>query len=194
MFYIPSYLKHSRHAEKLEEKHKSRPKTQRDGSTRQSTGTGTLSRSGSGMSLHKMVPSHRGMTYDIQEKFLGFGEEVLAPLPSRWSSHDKAHDLELNADGLEIHFPGFSSPQKPVTGDEAATLRADHPVPRACGVYYFEITVLKIGKDSYVQSNKTSSLIRADIQQPYRHRFQQSESCFEPAARLGTRLLGISRG
>lgn len=144
-FYIPSYLKYSRHAEKLEEKHKTRVKAQRDGTGRQSNG-GALSRSSSGINIHKIVPSHRGMTYDIQEKFVGYGEEVLAPLPSRWSSHAKCPGLEISLDGFEVTYV---NPTKNASSDEAASLRADHSMPKACGIYYYEITVMTKGKDSY---------------------------------------------
>lgn len=145
LFYIPSYLKHSRHAEKLEEKHKARLRAQRDGNGRQSNG-GALSRSSSAVNIHKIVPSHRGMTYDIQEKFVGYGEEVLAPLPSRWSSHAKCPGLEISLDGFEVTYVNQI---KNASNDEAAALRADHSVPQACGIYYYEITVMTKGKDSY---------------------------------------------
>lgn len=144
-FYIPSYLKHSRHAEKLEEKHKARLKAHRDGGGKQSGG-GSLSRTGSGMNLHKMVPSHRGMTYDIQEKFVGFGEEILAPLPTRWSTVDKFNGLDLSTDGFEVTFA--NQPKNPTT-DEAAALRADNPMPKACGIYYYEIEIRSKGRDAY---------------------------------------------
>lgn len=145
IFFVPSYLKHSRHAEKLEEKHKARLKAQRDGTGRPTGGGGALSRTTSGVSLHKMVPSHRGMTYDIQERYIPPGEEALTPLPTRWNSSDKFQGLELSADGWEVTL---ASQTKPAPQDEAAAIRADNPMPKACGIYYYEVTVLTKSKEA----------------------------------------------
>lgn len=131
--------------ERLEEKHKAKLKAIKDGTGRHSNG-GSLSRSGSGISLHKIVPSHRGMTYDIQEKFPGYGEEVLAPLPTRWSVLDKQQGLEISQDGFDVTL----TQAKSTNVDEAAALRADHPAPQACGIYYYEVTVCTKGKEAYV--------------------------------------------
>lgn len=49
------------------------------------------------------------------------------------------------------------------TQDEAASVRSDHPMPRECGIYYFEITILSRHKDGTVGvgfSSKKANLNR----------------------------------
>lgn len=147
LFFVPSYLRHSRHMERLENKNSSRERSLREGRSARSSMGGTISRSGSGINLQKMVPSHRGMTYEIQERYVPSGaEDIVAPLPTRCSSHDKCSVLEISGDGAEVKFTGQF---KTGSVDDAATVRADNPVPRACGIYYFEIIVLGRGKEGY---------------------------------------------
>lgn len=141
-FFVPTYLKGSRHAERLEEAHKARIAAQRDAQSRHSSNAGSLSTSSSSVNLHKMVPSHRGMTHDIIERAPPYIEETVPPLPTRWNEADKFTGLEILADGAEVRFSGQSK-----THDEAAAVRADHPMPRQCGIYYFEVTVVSKGKE-----------------------------------------------
>ena len=37
------------------------------------------------------------------------------------------------------------------TQDEAAAIRADHPIPRECGIYYYEVTVLGKAREGCVE-------------------------------------------
>lgn len=142
-FFVPSYLKGSRHAERLEEAYKVKLAAQRDAKSCHSSNAGSLSTSSSSISLPKLVPSHRGMTHDIIERApTAVYEDVPAPLPSRWSQVDKYQGLDLNADGLEVRYSGTSKAQ-----EEAAAVRADHPMPRECGIYYYEVTVASKGKE-----------------------------------------------
>jgi hypothetical protein len=83
------------------------------------------------------------MTHDIIERApVPVYEDAPAALPSRWSHTDKFGGLELTPDGLELRYQGMSK-----THDEAAAVRADHPMPRECGIYYYEVTVASKGKD-----------------------------------------------
>jgi Ran-binding protein 9/10 len=142
-FFVPSYLKGSRHAERLEEAYKAKAAAQRDARSNHSSNAGSLSTSSSSINLHKLVPSHRGMTHDIIERApAAVYEDVPAPLPSRWSQTDKYQGLDLTADGLEVRYSGMSK-----THEEAAAVRADHPMPRECGIYYYEVTVASKGKE-----------------------------------------------
>lgn len=86
------------------------------------------------------------MTYDIVEKEVSTDEEKLTPLPSRWNEADKYSGLDLLNDGLEVRYMG--PPNK--HDHEAAAVRADHPMPRQCGIYYFEVTILSKSKEGYV--------------------------------------------
>jgi hypothetical protein len=60
------------------------------------------------------------------------------PLPSRWNETDKHNSLELFANGLEAKL---SNPPRR-SGEEAGCVRADRPIPRQTGIYYFEVEIL----------------------------------------------------
>lgn len=148
-FFIPSYLRGSKHMERLQDKYKARLQSQRDGRSARSSVAGSLSASASGVNLHKMIPSHRGMTHEIIERPYKQSREdlPLAELPSRWSASDKAAGIEVASDGSEIKFNGNTK-----TSDEGAAARADRPVPREVGIYYFEMDVLSKNKERCVDA------------------------------------------
>lgn len=142
-FFVPSYLRGSRHAERLEEAHKAKIAAQREYRSNHSSNAGSLSTSSSSVNLHKMVPSHRGMTHDIIERAPVIpAEEAVAPWPTKWSDSDKYPQLDIQPDGLEVRFSGSGK-----THDESASIRTDYPMPRQCGIYYFEVTVVSKGKE-----------------------------------------------
>lgn len=146
-FFVPSYLRGSRHAEKLEEAHKAKGAALKEARSAHSSNAGSLSTSSSSVNLQKMVPSHRGMTHEVVERASApVVEEPIAPLPSRWNEQDRFNGLEILNDGLDVRF---GAPSRS-THEEAAAVRADHPMPRQCGIYYFEVTVLSKGKEGYV--------------------------------------------
>ncbi|KAI9722138.1 MAG: hypothetical protein M1828_004820 [Chrysothrix sp. TS-e1954] len=142
---IPSYLRGSRYAERLQEKYRARNSAQRESRNGRSSGNGTLSTSNSGINLHKMVPSHRGMTHEIVERPYSRPEDKLNPVPVRWSMTDKYAGLEMHYNGLEVKFNGVNKTQ-----DDAAAVRADAAMPQECGIYYFEVTILSKGRDSQI--------------------------------------------
>lgn len=139
-FFVPSYLRNSRYVERLEAAHRAKLAAQRDAAARPS-----LSASSSHVNLHRMAPSHRGVTYDIIEKEPPGQDDDLMPLPSRWNESDKYVGLDLLNDGLEVRYMG--PPNK--HDHEAAAVRADHPMPPQCGIYYFEVTILSKSKEGY---------------------------------------------
>jgi hypothetical protein len=143
-FFIPSYLRNSRYVARLEAAHRSKLAAQRESSS--SANPPSLSASSSHVNLHRIAPSHRGMTYDIIEKEIPGDDDKLTPLPSRWNEADKYNALDLLSDGLEVRYMG--PPNK--HDHEAAAVRADHPMPRQCGIYYFEVTILSKSKEGYV--------------------------------------------
>jgi len=151
-FFIPSYLKGSKYVQKLEEAHKAKLLSHKDGPSTQSSQPGSLSTSASSINLHaKMAPSHRGMTYDLIEKAPPVEDETLPPLPTRWNEKDKFGGLEVLSDGQEVKFTGVKS-----TSDrdhEACAIRADHPMPSQCGIYYFEATIISRKREEYDLSN-----------------------------------------
>jgi hypothetical protein len=152
-FFTPSYLKGSRYVAKLEAAHKAKATAQREASSTHSSNPASLSTSSSNVNLHRMAPSHRGMTYDIVEHHTPNEDDGLNPLPSKWSETDKFPGLESQADGLELRYLG----QVNKHDHDAAAARADHPIPPQCGIYYYEVTILNKSKDGYV--NPLSSII-----------------------------------
>ncbi|KAK2828966.1 hypothetical protein FQN49_007228 [Arthroderma sp. PD_2] len=184
-FFTPSYLRSSKYVAQLYAAHRSKLSSQRDAQTQaqiqqtptsgssaqhhglpSSTSSLSLSASSSQLNLHRMAPSHRGMTYDIVEN-QGSGAEptapaegqTLTPLPARWNESDKYGGLDLLADGLEVRYIGHVHKHE----QEAAAVRADQPMPVKCGIYYFEITILAKPKDGMIGvgfSNNKASLER----------------------------------
>ncbi|KAG9188374.1 ran-binding protein [Alternaria panax] len=140
-FFVPSYLRGSKHAEKLHEVHKAKLAAQRDYKSTHSSNAGSLSTSSSSANLHKMAPSHRGLTHEVVER-APVVDEPVAPWPTRWNDADRYPQLELEDGGRQAKFSGTQK-----THDEAASVRADFPMPRQCGIYYYEMTVISKGKD-----------------------------------------------
>lgn len=140
-FFVPSYLKGSKYVQKLEEVYKAKLLSHKDGPSAQSSQPGSLSTSTSSINLHaKIAPSHRGMTYDLIEKAPPAEDEAIPPLPARWNANDKSGGLEVLSDGQEVKFTGVKSASD--RDHEACAIRADHPMPAQCGIYYFEVTVI----------------------------------------------------
>ena len=144
-FFKPSYLRNSKYMEKLEAAHKAKLAGQREAASVHSSHPGSLSASSSSVSLHRLAPSHRGMTYEIVENHPVVEDDGLSPLPSKWAEVDKYGGLEIAADGLDIRYAGLLK-----THDhEAAAARTDHPMPPQCGIYYYEATIISKGKEGY---------------------------------------------
>ncbi|KAH8728438.1 hypothetical protein GQ44DRAFT_702302 [Phaeosphaeriaceae sp. PMI808] len=140
-FFVPSYLRGSKHAEKLHEAHKAKLAAQREYKSTHSSNAGSLSTSSSSVNLLKTAPSYRGLTHDIIERTPVFVDEP-APWPTRWNEGDKFPQLELEDNGRQAKFTGTQK-----SHDDAASVRADFPMPRQCGIYYFETTVISKGKE-----------------------------------------------
>ncbi|KAH9855764.1 SPRY-domain-containing protein [Lenzites betulinus] len=59
-------------------------------------------------------------------------------LPTRWSEQDRTPSLSISYDGRDLTFTGPSC-----MGDrESSAARANHPIPPACGVYYYEVEIV----------------------------------------------------
>jgi Ran-binding protein 9/10 len=91
---------------------------------------------------------HRGVTFDVTERpssssLTSSGEPPL--LPSRFNERDRCPVLELLNDGMDAKFGG---PAKG-TDSDAASVRADHPIPSSCGIYYYEVTIIARGSQGY---------------------------------------------
>jgi hypothetical protein len=64
------------------------------------------------------------------------------PLPRSWSTRDKCTFIGLSQRNLRVHYKGAGKNHR-----DAAAVRTAHPIPAACGLYYFEITVVSKGRD-----------------------------------------------
>ncbi|XP_043227976.1 ran-binding protein 9-like isoform X2 [Amphibalanus amphitrite] len=67
------------------------------------------------------------------------------PLPTCWSQKDKFQDVGLTQNNLRAHYKGNGK-----TNKDAASVRASHPIPPACGLYYFEVKIVSKGRDGYM--------------------------------------------
>ncbi|KAI9925700.1 Ran-binding protein 9 [Aspergillus wentii] len=156
-FFTPSYLRDSRYISRLDAAHRAKLAAQHDAVASSSAASNPLSASSSHVNLHRMAPSHRGMTYDIIEREPPkTDDENLQPLPARWNDADKYSGLELTGGGLEVRYTGPINKHD----HEAAAVRADNPMPPQCGIYYFEITIHSKPKEGMIgigfSSNKAS--------------------------------------
>jgi len=145
-FFIPSYLRQSRYAAKLELAHKARVRREREQPSSSSSALNPLSTSAGSTNVHRMAPSHRGMTYDIIESNPPKEDEELMPLPTGWSEQDKYPGLDVMNDGQDLKYSGSASK----ADIEAASVRADYPMSPACGIYYFEVEIKQKSRDTAI--------------------------------------------
>ncbi|GAB7341786.1 hypothetical protein MBLNU457_g0116t2 [Dothideomycetes sp. NU457] len=147
-FIAPSYLRSCRYLERLHDVHRARLQHLRESRLAQQPpqhGLGSRTPSSSNLKQQSSLGS-RTITQDVVERLAPpTVDEDLAPLPSRWSDSEKCAGLEVLGDGYEIRFNGVVK-----APDDAATVRTDHPIPKECGVYYFETSILSRGKDHLV--------------------------------------------
>ncbi len=150
-FFTPSYLRSSRHVQRLQlawDEHMSELREEAQRNPPPPPKQPSLSTSSSNVNLNKMHAQHihRPPVQDVIERLPPLSEEDKThPLPSRWSEGDHMNGLEVLADGSEVRFTGVTKSQ-----DEAASVRADHHMPKEVGLYYFEVTVLSRGKDGLI--------------------------------------------
>ena len=67
-------------------------------------------------------------------------------LPSMWSSKDNYASLALTHSNLWVTFRGHGKSQ----GKDAASVRSNNPIPKSCGIYYYEISIISKGRDGYI--------------------------------------------
>ena len=147
-FVTPSYLRHSWHVQRLHKAWDEHVAELQENAHLNPPIQRSLSTSSSNVNLNKMHSQHihRGVVQDVVERIPPPTEEDKShPLPTRWSEDDRMSGLEVLADGSEVRFNGVTK-----TSDEAASVRSDHPMPKECGLYYFEVTVLSRGKDGLI--------------------------------------------
>ncbi|KAI4717084.1 SPRY-domain-containing protein [Aureobasidium sp. EXF-10727] len=143
LFIRPSYLRNSRHVERLETQH-NEDLAVFDELRRHPH---TISSSQDLSANIGSATIHRSRKDIIQDYIARNPLRSGGPrrLPTSWSDIDKWPGLELSAGGTEVKFTGSTK-----TSDEAASIRSDHPMPKEVGIYYFEVTVLSRGKEGLI--------------------------------------------
>ncbi|KAI0983759.1 hypothetical protein GJ496_004001, partial [Pomphorhynchus laevis] len=66
-------------------------------------------------------------------------------LPKTWNIKDKFPSLCVGTDDLTITYSGFG-----LSSHDAAAIRTDNEIPKECGIFYFEVTIVDDGKDGYL--------------------------------------------
>jgi len=86
------------------------------------------------------------LTLDQRLKiFYPFVKEDETPLPRSWSTKDKYNFIGLSQNNLRVHYKGHGKNHK-----DASSVRATHPIPASCGLYYFEVKIVSKGRDGYM--------------------------------------------
>lgn len=147
-FFTPSYLRQSRHVQRLHRAYDEHLSELQEYARLNPPKQPSLSTSSSTANLHKLNSPHmtRNPVQDVIERIPPPTEQDRShPLPSSWSEEDKMNGLEILGEGTEVRFAGVTK-----TSDEAASIRSDHPMPKECGLYYYEVTILSRGKDGLI--------------------------------------------
>ncbi|KAF7272654.1 hypothetical protein GWI33_014593 [Rhynchophorus ferrugineus] len=72
-------------------------------------------------------------------------DEQRTPLPRSWSPKEKYGYIGLSQGNLRVHYKGYGNSHR-----DAASIQATHPIPAACGLYYFEVKIVSKGRDGYM--------------------------------------------
>ena len=143
-FFIPSYLRGSKYAKKLEDAHRAKAAVKKNHSRDPSS-------TSNGPDVLRKAASYNGVTLELIEKAPPRNPDEPESLPSKMNVHDRHKDVEVLADGLEIKFTQHTC-KDPVGSPEslrAYSIRADTVIPQESGIYYFEVTILTRNSDEY---------------------------------------------
>jgi hypothetical protein len=102
------------------------------------------------------------LTTEQMPKYMHASRTAVVALPTQLNAYDMCQRLALTPreDGhaLQVEFVGDGK-----GGDaDAAAVRADNPIPRGCGVYYFEAEVICQGKHGYIAIGLCTRSVRLD--------------------------------
>ena len=68
------------------------------------------------------------------------------PQPSAWDPAVRSPAQRyLSVDGCRVRYVGPGSDDR-----DAAAVRANHPVPTDCPIYYFEVEITSRGRDGFI--------------------------------------------
>ncbi|KAJ7618362.1 concanavalin A-like lectin/glucanase domain-containing protein [Mycena rosella] len=106
-------------------------------------------------------------------------------LPSRWSERYRHDLLSVSTDGRDVTYSGASS-----NGDkDAAAARTTHPIPPACGIYYYEVHILSKGNKGHISvgfAGKDVRLSRLPGWEPNSWGYHGDDGCTFAAEKNGT--------
>ncbi len=101
------------------------------------------------------------LTTDQMPKYMHVSRTAVVALPTELNAYDMCQRLALSThDGqaLQVEFIGDGK-----GGDaDAAAVRADNPIPKGCGVFYFEAEVICQGKHGYIAIGLCTRSVRLD--------------------------------
>ncbi|PNJ61337.1 RANBP10 isoform 4 [Pongo abelii] len=89
-------------------------------------------------------PGEQELSRRLQRLYPAVNQQE-TPLPRSWSPKDKYNYIGLSQGNLRVHYKGHGKNHK-----DAASVRATHPIPAACGIYYFEVKIVSKGRDGYM--------------------------------------------
>ncbi|KAK6340236.1 hypothetical protein TWF730_002001 [Orbilia blumenaviensis] len=135
---VPSYLENSLYAERL------------DSARGPSLGSTVPSRTSSYTSVVMNAVQSRGsgLKLDVKDTIPSPEDDLPTPLPTKWNENDKSAGVDVSLDGLNVQFLA-TGPNK-VNEYDSASVRADHFIPRSCGVYYFEVTIMNKSREGLI--------------------------------------------
>ncbi|KAG8513073.1 Ran-binding protein 9, partial [Galemys pyrenaicus] len=87
------------------------------------------------------IPAEKELQRRLKRLYPAVDEQE-TPLPRSWSPKDKFSYIGLSQNNLRVHYKGHGKTPK-----DAASVRATHPIPAACGIYYFEVKIVSKGRD-----------------------------------------------
>ncbi|KAF0539416.1 SPRY-domain-containing protein [Gigaspora margarita] len=85
-------------------------------------------------------------------------------LPTAWDIENKSPLLNIDSNGLRVIYTGLDD-------NKAAIIRANHPIPSQCGIFYFEVEIINKGKNGMIgvgycskqnDKKKDDSIIKTD--------------------------------
>ncbi|RIB23657.1 concanavalin A-like lectin/glucanase domain-containing protein [Gigaspora rosea] len=64
-------------------------------------------------------------------------------LPTAWDIENNLQSINIDSSGLKVNYTDLDD-------NKAAIIRANHPIPSQCGIFYFEIKVINKGKNGMI--------------------------------------------
>lgn len=101
------------------------------------------------------IPTSKNQPLDRLKMLYPNVNENETPLPRCWSAHDKCLAIGLSNNNLRVRYKGAGKQH-----NEAASVRTAHPIPAACGLYYFEVKIISKGKNGYMGIGLTTQQFR----------------------------------